>query len=71
MECKTQTVIGFKNMDIASKLLSVGILPGSQLRIIRTAPGGYVFYLDVDGIILALRKNELQSIILKNNELNG
>jgi ferrous iron transport protein A len=59
------TVVGFKDQQIASKLLSVGILPGSQLQIVRRAPGGFVYYLKVDGISIALRQNELQSIILE------
>jgi len=57
--------MGFKNQQVASKLLSVGILPGSTLQVIRKAPGGFVFFLKVDGVSIALRQNELESIILK------
>ena len=57
-------VLGFKSQQIASKLLSVGILPGSRLFVIRVAPGGSVYYLKVDGVSVALRKNELAAIHL-------
>ncbi len=60
-----RTVLGFTDQHIASKLLSIGVLPGSQLQIIRKAPGGFVYFLKVDGVSIALRKNELQAIILK------
>ncbi len=65
------TVTGFKNQQVASKLLSVGILPGSQLQIIRKAPNGYVFYIKVDEISIALRQNELDAILMKKNGTNG
>lgn len=65
------TVKGFKDQQVASKLLSVGILPGSQLQIIRKAPSGFVFFIKVDGISIALRQNELESIILLKNGING
>ncbi len=64
-EKPVRTVLGFTDQHIASKLLSIGILPGSQLQIIRKAPGGVVYYLKVDGVSIALRQNELQAIILK------
>lgn len=60
-----RTVLGFTDQHIASKLLSIGVLPGSQLQIIRKAPGGFVYFIKVDGVSIALRKNELQAIILK------
>jgi len=65
------TVTGFKNQQVASKLLSVGILPGSQLQVIRKAPNGFVFYTKVDGISIALRQNELDAIILSKNGTNA
>ncbi len=61
------TVTGFKNQQVASKLLSVGILPGSQLQIIRKAPNGFVYYIKVDEISIALRQNELDAIVMKKN----
>ncbi|HHB77699.1 MAG TPA: ferrous iron transporter A [Saprospiraceae bacterium] len=65
-----RTVQGFKNPQVASKLLSVGILPGSQLQIIRRAPGSYVYYIKVDDVSIALRKNELEAIILDKKVIN-
>ncbi len=65
------TVMGFKNQQVASKLLSVGILPGSQLQVIRKAPNGYVYFIKVDDISIALRQNELDAIILNKNGTDG
>ncbi len=65
------TVTGFKNQQVASKLLSVGILPGSQLQIIRKTPNGFVYYIKVDEISIALRQNELNAIVMKKNRADA
>ena len=55
---------GFSDDRMASKLLSMGVLPGSQIRIVRIAPlhGGY--YVQINGLNIALRVNEAESIIV-------
>lgn len=55
---------GFADERIAAKLLSMGILPGARIRIVRIAPlhGGY--YLQINGQNIALRVKEAESIIV-------
>jgi ferrous iron transport protein A len=50
---------------MASKLLSMGILPGKSLRLVRRIPFGGGLYVKVDDQSIALRDFEAQSIILK------
>lgn len=45
-----------------NKLMSMGILPGSLLEVVRRDPWGTTYYLKVDGQAIALRKQELATI---------
>ncbi len=58
-------VLRFNDDQLAGKLLSMGILPGSLLKVKRIAPlsGGYV--LKIDGHSLALRLQEAESIVVE------
>lgn len=51
--------------QISPKLLEMGFLPGKEIRLMRTAPGGSPLYLDVQGHYIALRREEAQAIVLK------
>lgn len=55
----------FTSDEVAGKFLTMGVLPGSRVHIVRIAPfkGGY--YLKVDGISLAVRQQEASSIVLE------
>lgn len=55
----------FENPQIASKLMAMGIMPGSNIRMIRKAPFGGGCYIKVDNLLIALRESEALSIILK------
>lgn len=54
----------FTNDVIAGKLMIMGVLPGSMVQVMRVAPfrGGY--YLKVDGVNMAVREQEANSIIM-------
>lgn len=56
------TVKGFNRRSIASKLLAMGVLPGSRIELLRQAPFGGTYYVAVNSHFLALRRKELQSI---------
>ena len=58
-------VIGFTNQEIASKLLAIGVLPGSRIQIIRKAPFGGAIYVGIDQHFLALRPKELAAIAVR------
>lgn len=58
-------VARFTDDQMASKLMSMGVLPGSSLEILRIAPlrGGYC--LKVNGQKIAIRYNEAASILVE------
>ncbi len=51
---------------MASKLMSMGVLPGSQINLIRKAPLGGAWYVRVDNKVIAMRAKEINCIILKD-----
>lgn len=55
----------FTNEYFASKLMSMGIMPGATLRMVRRAPMGGGWYVRIDRQNLALRTDELASIVMK------
>ena len=57
-------VAHFTNDLIGSKLMTMGVLPGSNLQILRKAPFGGSWYVKVGNFYLALRKAEAESIVL-------
>jgi len=62
---KTGIVAGFTNDQMGSKLLAMGVLPGSEITVIREAPFGGGIVVKVDNNYLALRKQEAACILLK------
>ncbi len=47
---------------IARRLMEMGVVPGAQVRVIKTAPLGDPIEVRVRGYHLALRRNEAQTI---------
>lgn len=65
--CKKGTtfhIVRFTNNQIAARLISMGLLPGSEVQIIRTSPFGGACYIKANGQYLALRKEEAACIVL-------
>jgi len=61
----TREVVGFENLELTQKFLNVGILPGTKISRIRQSPLGGTYYFMVDGNIIALRRYEAESIIVR------
>ncbi|MEH0154319.1 FeoA family protein [Limibacter armeniacum] len=59
------TIVGFADDNIASKLIEMGLFPGSDVTMVRKAPFGGVFYLKVAGNNFAIRKEEANCIKIK------
>ena len=57
-------VCGFADDCFARKYLSMGILPGSQVELVRKAPVGQTCYFKIDGRSLAVRKKEAACLLL-------
>ncbi|MCB0618719.1 MAG: ferrous iron transport protein A [Saprospiraceae bacterium] len=55
----------FLNEELAVKLMAMGVLPGSRVRVVRRAGAGNTLYIKVDQLHLAIRKKEAACIVLK------
>lgn len=53
----------FTDERIAGKLMTMGILPGSSLRVVRIAPFNGGYYLKVDGMCIVVRTDEANNIM--------
>jgi len=51
--------------DVSCKLLEMGFLPGKEIRLMRKAPGGSPYYINLQGHYIALRKEEAGAILLE------
>lgn len=56
---------GFTDTQMACKLLSMGVLPGSRIQVVRKAPFGGAVYVSIDDQYLALREVELEAIAIR------
>lgn len=59
------TLQRFEDEQLAVKLMAMGVLPGSHLRMIRKNSSGKTLYVRVDQMHLAIRKSEAACIVLK------
>ncbi len=57
--------ISFSDPVLAGKLTSMGVCPGARIEMVRKAPFGHAFYIKVDGVRFALRREEAESILLE------
>ena len=56
--------ISFTDPALACKLTAMGVLPGARIEMVRHAPFGNAFYIKVDGVRYALRREEAETILL-------
>ena len=57
--------LAIENAALAGKLMSMGLLPGSMVELVRKAPFGHAYYIKADGVRFALREEEAASIFLE------
>ena len=57
------TVTGFEG-DVPTRVFEMGLLPGTEVELVRTAPLGDPLELRVRGFHLSLRKDEAQGIVV-------
>ena len=60
------TVKSFDDLECACKLMTMGILPKSQVRVIRKSPFGDALYLQLDKQKIAIRNSEGKAILLED-----
>lgn len=58
-------LVHFEDERLAVKLMAMGVLPGSQLKVLRKNNSGNTLYIRVDRMHLAIRKTEAECIVLK------
>ncbi|RJX73832.1 ferrous iron transport protein A [Vibrio sinensis] len=64
---QTATIKGFTSLpsDIRKKLMVMGLLPNTTVRIVRQAPLGDPLQVEVRGVSLAIRKATADSILVE------
>lgn len=58
-------IVILKENVYTSKLLALGMLPKSNIKMIRKAPFGKVFYVKLDNHQIAIREEEAKTIIIE------
>ena len=53
---------------IAGKLMTMGVLPGSMVKVVRIAPFHGGLYIKIDGSNMVLRQKEAEKIVLTIDE---
>jgi ferrous iron transport protein A len=54
----------FKDEQVACRLISMGLVPGCTIEILRKAPFGGGWYVKSDGLHIAMRSEEACCIVL-------
>ena len=62
---KLGVVSHFSDERLASRMLSLGVVPGSVIKVFQVAPLGGGMYIQVDNMRIAIRKNEAAKIFVK------
>ncbi len=57
--------LSFDDPALAGKLTAMGLLPGTLIEMVRSAPFGNAYYIKADGVRLALREEEAASILIE------
>lgn len=55
----------FTHQLIARKLITMGVIPGKEIEILRKAPFNGAYYIRVSDLFFAVRKVEAENIIIE------
>lgn len=58
-------VQNFTDSQMGGKLMTMGMLPGSLVQLVRKASAGKTFFIKVNGFGMAVRRNEAANILLE------
>jgi len=61
---ETGRIVDYLDKEIASRLLTLGLLPNTRIKYIRTSPFGGAYYIKFNGHCIALREEEASSIVI-------
>ena len=62
---KKATIAAFSDERAGCQLMTMGILPGSNVQVVRKAPLGGAIYLKMENQQFAIRNKEAECIMLK------
>jgi len=58
-------IVDYLDIEIASRLLTLGLLPNTKVKYIRKSPFGGAHYIKFNGHHIALREEEASSIVIE------
>jgi ferrous iron transport protein A len=61
---ETGRIIDYLDKQIASRLLTLGLLPNTRIMYVRKSPFGGAHYIKFNGHCIALRENEASTIVI-------
>ena len=61
------TIKSFNDKTVAKKLITMGVIPGREIEVLRKAPFNGAFYIRVSDLFFAIRKEEAKFIILDSS----
>jgi len=62
---KTEGVLSHFNDDfVAQRMMSMGVVPGSKVKLIRSLPGIGAYYIRANDRHIAMRKEEAKSLFV-------
>jgi Fe2+ transport system protein FeoA len=57
-------VCRYGNQELKSKMLNIGIVPDAEIKLVRIAPFGGAYFIELDSHFYALRKDEANALEL-------
>tara|TARA_B110000495_G_C22990176_1_gene582971 strand:+ start:1286 stop:1507 length:222 start_codon:yes stop_codon:yes gene_type:complete len=63
---KAVEILSFKHQLVAQKLITMGVIPGREIEVLRKSPFGGTYYIRVSDFYFAIRKVEAAAIIVKD-----
>lgn len=61
---ETGKIVDYLDKEIASRLLTLGLLPNTRIVYVRKSPFGGAHYIKFNGHSIALREEEASSIVI-------
>ena len=61
---QSSTLLSFEDEQMGSKLMTMGMLPGSTIQLVRTMSAGKTIFIKVNGHGMALRASEASTILI-------
>lgn len=58
-------IASYNNLTIASRLMSMGVIPGTEVTITRVTLGGATFFIQFPHLSIAMRKDEVEQIVIE------